>query len=163
MLFGDDLVDNSGGKNAVRQLIEVYERTKSPVVLLERVKKENIHKYGIVGFESSDEFSGRITKVVEKPQPKDAPSDLGIVGKFILTPEVFGLLESTAPDPDAEIRLSSTLSKFIQNGGKLFGKILEGVRFDTGDKLGFLQATLHYALKKEKDSVREALLSDLLQ
>ncbi len=157
VLFGDDLVDNQNGKNAVQQLIEVYEKTKKSVILLEEVEKEETKKYGIVDFVKEKDFYGKISGFVEKPDPKDAPSNLGVIGKFILTPDLLKILEKTEVGKDGEIRLASAFIESIRRGDTLYGKILEGERFDTGDKFGFLKATLHYALKKENKSVLKAL------
>ncbi|MDH3324844.1 MAG: UTP--glucose-1-phosphate uridylyltransferase, partial [Candidatus Peregrinibacteria bacterium] len=98
-----------------------------------------------------------IVGMVEKPNPEEAPSDLAVVGKFIMTPEILKELRDVKPSSDGEIRLTSALESFIKSGGDLRGKILEGTRFDTGDKLGFLKATLHFATKKEGDRVTETI------
>lgn len=157
VLFGDDLVDNHGGKNAVQQLIEVYEKTKESVILLEEVEREETKKYGIVDFVKEGDSYGKIYNFVEKPDPKDAPSNLGVIGKFILTPALLEILEKTEAGNDGEIRLANAFIENLKRGGILYGKILEGERFDTGDKLGFLKATLHYAFKKENKSALKAL------
>ena len=153
VLFGDDIVDNPTGPNAVEQLLAMYEKTKSPVVLLEKVAPQDVSKYGIVEMKKDHQ----ITNMVEKPAPEDAPSNIAVVGKFILTPQLFKVLRQTMPGPDKEIHLANTCHDFIKSGGKMYGKILEGKRFDTGDKLGFLKATLHFALKKENGKVRDIL------
>lgn len=158
VLFGDDIVDNEGGKNAVEQMLETYDQTKSPIVLVERIDKNKSQKYGIVTLDGKQ----RVRNIVEKPHPDDAPSDIGIIGKFIITPSLFKTLRSTMPGSDGEIRLTNTCRDFIEAGNSLYGKMLEGLRFDTGDKLGFLEATLHFALKKENGSVRE-ILRDFLK
>lgn len=149
VLFGDDIVDNQKGLNATQQLISVYEKHQSPVVLLDKVPAEDVSKYGIVGMDSQQDLVGKIHEYVEKPSPAEAPSNLGVVGKFIINYEILELLEKTAPHPDGEIRLANAFKDYLAQGGDLYGKILEGKRFDTGDKLGFLKATLHFALKKE--------------
>ncbi len=153
VLFGDDIVDNPSGINATQQLIEIYEQTKNPVVLLDRVLKTEVNKYGIVEWDEKEKNSGMINSIVEKPSIETAPSDLGIVGKFILTPEVFKVLEKTNPGEDGEIRLSNAFIDYLGQDGALQGRILEGQRFDTGDKLGFLKATLYYALKNENHKI----------
>lgn len=154
VLFGDDLVDNESGPNAVQQLLQMHEETGDPVVLLQDVPREDTKKYGIVELTADN----RITHVVEKPDPSVAPSTCGIVGKFIITPAIWKILRQTqAGHSDGEIRLSDALRDFIHQGGTLRGKILEGRRFDTGDKLGFLEATIHYALKREPEQVRKLL------
>lgn len=153
VLFGDDLVDNPQGPNAVQQLLNVYEKTQDPVVLLQDIPREETKKYGIVELEKNT-----ITNVVEKPEPAVAPSTCAVVGKFIITPAIWNILRAAESGyTDGEIRLTDALQKYIKNGGSLRGHILEGKRFDTGDKIGFLDATLHYALKKEPDAVRDVL------
>ncbi len=153
VLFGDDIVDNEGGKNAVQQILDIYKETKDPVVLLEQIDKSQSEKYGMVEVDSEN----KITNLVEKPNPADAPSDLGVVGKFVLTPALLKTLRTTMPDSGGEMRLSNAVRDYIKQGGDVRGKILEGVRFDTGDKIGFLKATLHYALKKENGAAKKAL------
>ncbi len=161
VLFGDDLVDTGNDKNAVSQLIDVYEKTQSSVILLEKVIESDMNKYGIVDFEtmqdSIQENYIKIKNFIEKPKPKETSSRLGVIGKFILTPEIFQALETAKPSSDGEIRLANAFMSILQNNGLLYGKILKGKRFDTGDKLGFLLATLHFALKKENDLVANAL------
>ena len=164
VLFGDDLVDNPGGPNAVKQLLEVHDKTNAPVVLLEEIAKEDTEKYGIVDFESMGDAYGRIKTFVEKPKPEEAPSNLGVVGKFILTPEILRRLGSCGACADGEIRLANAFMDHLAEGKHLYGRILEGQRFDTGDKLGFLKATLHYALGSENGNIKAALkdfLNDL--
>lgn len=156
VLFGDDIVDNQGGQNATQQLISVYEQKKSPVVLLEEVPLEDVQKYGIVGWEGKG-LVGKINDYVEKPIPADAPSNLGVVGKFVITYEILELLEKTSPHQDGEIRLANAFKDYLSRGGDLHAKVLEGRRFDTGDKLGFLKATLHFALKKENSHAGKVL------
>ncbi len=152
VLFGDDIVDNAGGKNATQQLLDVYEKTNDPVILLDEVDPRDTDKYGIAEYKS-----GKIKSLVEKPAPAQAPSNLGVVGKFILTPEILRILEKIKAGEDGEIRLINAFKRFIEESGSLQGKILEGQRFDTGDKLGFLKATLHFATKKEGKSIAQEL------
>lgn len=157
VLFGDDIVDNPGGPNAVQQLLEVYEETKNSVVLLEEIDMKESYKYGIVGFDQIMEKTVNIKAYVEKPAPSLAPSNLGVVGKYIITPEIMAHLRETKIGNDGEIRLANAFAKVLSNGGHISGRILEGVRFDTGDKLGFLKATLHFALQTENYSAAKAL------
>ncbi len=163
VLFGDDIVDNGKEKNAVEQLIKIWEKTNSSVVLLEEVLKKDTDKYGIVDFNLEGTNYGSINKFVEKPKPEDAPSNLAAVGKFIITPEIFTALKTTKPGPDGEIRLANAFEDHLNSSGKLYGKILEGQRFDTGDKIGFLNATLHYAMKKDEKAVKQALQNFMLK
>jgi len=157
VLFGDDLVDNPNGKNAIEQLIKIHEKTEKSVILLEEVPKEDTKKYGIVDIDMKDTEYGQIKAFVEKPDPLEAPSNLGVIGKFLITYDMLNTLGNSKPCKDGEIRLANAFIDSIKKGETVYGKILEGQRFDTGDKLGFLKATLHYALKKEHESVANAL------
>ena len=162
ILFGDDIVDNQGGKNSVQQLMNIYEKTGDPVLLLQKINKKDSHKYGIVEISRDFKNSGEILSVVEKPNPADAPSDLAIVGKYIITPEILQKLAKLKPDRGGEIRLSAAFDAYLQNNGKLMGRVLEGKRFDIGDKLGFLEATLHFAVKKEGKKA-ETIIKNFLE
>lgn len=157
VLFGDDLVFNEGGRNAVQQLIQTYEETGDPVVLLEEVEPENTSKYGIVDFEKQNGVRGIIKDFVEKPAPADAPSNLGVVGKYLITPGIVDTLKSSRPGSDGEIRLANAFTDYLQAGQSLQGRILEGIRYDTGDKIGFLKATLHVALQRGGEEAADAV------
>lgn len=148
VLFGDDIVDNEQ-KPALRQLIEQYEKTGSSIIALEKVPGDDISQYGVIKASNSDGRLHQIESMVEKPSPQDAPSDLGIIGKYIVTPEVLEALErSGSGTTDGEIRL---IDGFIeaQKTQKIYGYEIEGTRFDTGNKLGLITATINYALKRE--------------
>lgn len=157
VLFGDDIVHNEGGPNAVAQMMEVYQEQSDPVVLLEEVAQKDTEKYGIVRYEPFGDRWGHVREYIEKPKPELAPSNLGAVGKYILTPDMFRYLENTQASPDGEIRLANAFADYIADGRHLWGRILDGKRFDTGDKVGFLKATLHFALKTENVEVKKAL------
>ena len=159
VLFGDDLVFNENGPNAVQQLIQAYEETGDPVVLLEEIEPQNTSKYGIVDFEAENGVRGRIKDFVEKPSPADAPSNLGVVGKYLITPEIVKFLQSSSAGTDGEIRLANAFMDYLHAGKSLQGRILTGTRYDTGDKIGFLKATLHVARQRggqeAEDAIRE--------
>ncbi len=151
VLFGDDLVD--GPVPALSQLIKVYEEKHAPVIALQRIDKKHSKKYGIITPQGGpgSGSGGRlhaIAGLVEKPDPKHAPSDLAIIGKYIITPDVFAALESVGKGNDGEIRLIEAFHMLL---GKtpFFGYEVEGKRYDTGDKLGFLEATIDFALKRK--------------
>ena len=163
VLFGDDLVDNRNGKNAVQQLIETWEETQESVVLLEEVSSEDVDKYGIVDLDMESDIQGVINNFIEKPKPEDAPSNLGVIGKFILTPDILNRLDSAPACHDGEVRLANAFQEHLKDKGQLYGRVLEGTRFDTGDKMGFLKATLHYALKQEEESAKITLQNFLDQ
>jgi len=103
--FGDDLCDNFGGKNSVQQLFDFFEKTKKSVILCEEVDSQETGKYGIVSLENNTD--GRILQIVEKPAPKDAPSNFGVIGKYILTPDVFVSLEKTTKGPSHPVAVGS--------------------------------------------------------
>ncbi len=147
ILFGDDLVDNPDGKNAVEQLIELYEKTGESVVLLEEIDRNDSRKYGIVNPVSQNGNELLISDVVEKPAPEDAPSNFGIVGKYVITPDIWEKLAQIDADHSGEVRLAGAFAQHLSEGGKLYGRVLEGKRFDTGDKLGFLRASVYFAQK----------------
>ncbi len=160
--FGDDLVDNPNGPNAAKQLLKIYESTGNSVVLLEKIDISRSKSYGMVKLEnqviSGETKSGKITEMVEKPDPADAPSDLGVVGKFVITSEVLTDMQNqqTGSIKD-EIRLTDALKRLIQAGGQVHGKILEGKRFDTGDKFGWLESTMYFAAKEQPEKFKNLL------
>jgi len=147
VLLGDDIID--GNRPCLRQLLDVYEQHRGSVLALEQVPMENISAYGCV---QADAISDRIYKVnnlVEKPKREDAPSDLAIIGRYVLTPEIFPILERQEPGKGGEIQLTDAI---LSLSGKepVYGCRFEGTRYDCGDKLGFLKATVDMALKRKE-------------
>lgn len=132
-----------------RQLADIHEQTGHPVLALLRVPREKSAAYGIVDVEPVDGFDGRlfrIRKMIEKPTPEDAPADLAIMGRYVLTPDIFEALEKTAPGAIGEIQLTDGLNLLAQSR-PFYGYLFEGIRYDAGDKFGYLQATVELALK----------------
>lgn len=146
VMFGDDIVD--GKTPALKQLINVYEKTNSSVIGLEKVSKEQVGNYGIIESCGMDGKMHHISGLVEKPSPKEAPSDLGIIGKYIVTPEIIPALEDAGTSADGELRLIDGFRKLIKTQ-QIYGYEIEGKRYDTGSKYGFIEATIHYALKRK--------------
>ncbi len=149
ILFGDDLI--RGEKGGAKQLVEAYEQMKTPVIALERVSDDKVSSYGIV--ETNDE-NGKIhgvSKFLEKPKPTETNSRLGVIGKYVITKEVFEYLEKDGEkaSKDGEIRLADAFAKMLADGKALHGLEISGIRYDTGDKLGYLKATVDYALARE--------------
>ncbi|MCK5466236.1 UTP--glucose-1-phosphate uridylyltransferase GalU [Candidatus Parcubacteria bacterium] len=144
ILFGDDIVDFE--KPCIGQLMEVFEKYGDPVVALEKIPKEEVCKFGVVQPNKIAKRTYEIKDLVEKPPIKEAPSDLTIVGKYIITPDVFDELEKIKPGKDGEIRLADALKALISRKA-VYGYEFEGRRYDCGSKLGFLQATVEFALK----------------
>ncbi|PJC40795.1 MAG: UTP--glucose-1-phosphate uridylyltransferase, partial [Parcubacteria group bacterium CG_4_9_14_0_2_um_filter_41_8] len=144
VLFGDDLI--VAKTPALKQMIDVYERYRDPVIAVERVEKSEVSQYGIVDIVSDEGKTHEITGLVEKPDPKDTPSTLGIIGKYIVTPDVLEALSKVKRGKGGEIRLIDGFRAVVKKRS-IYAHECEGVRFDCGSKLGFLQATIHFGLK----------------
>ncbi|HEV8119873.1 MAG TPA: UTP--glucose-1-phosphate uridylyltransferase GalU [Candidatus Polarisedimenticolia bacterium] len=152
VFLGDDII--YAKVPAMRQMIDVYERCASTVIGVERVARERSRDYGMVAVRPAalgGDGAGRVHEVidlVEKPAPEDAPSDLAIIGRYILMPEIFRHLEKTAAGSGGEIQLTDGLRSLLREQ-QIFTWSIVGTRYDTGDKLGFLKATVEYALRRE--------------
>ncbi|HEY6991936.1 MAG TPA: UTP--glucose-1-phosphate uridylyltransferase GalU [Bryobacteraceae bacterium] len=149
-ILSDDVI--SSEIPCVRQLLDVYEYYGASVLALLEVPKEQISAYGVVDAEQvGDNGQGkrlfRIRNMVEKPRPADAPSNLAIIGRYILTPEIFHCVESIEPGSGGEIQLTDALKYMLRNR-PIYGLKFEGTRYDAGDKLGFLKATVEFALSR---------------
>jgi UTP--glucose-1-phosphate uridylyltransferase len=134
----------------MRQMVAAFERNQGPVIAVQQVPKAEISAYGVIDAapEAGQERVYRIRDLVEKPKAQDAPSDLAIIGRYILTPDVFDALEKTARDAAGEIQLTNGL-RALNSQRAMYGYRFEGVRHDAGNKLGFLKATVEFALKRE--------------
>lgn len=146
VMLGDDIVDSK--VPCLKQLINAYEKYNSTIIGVQEVKKENVDKYGIVKGAQISANTYKVEDLIEKPRVEEAPSNVAILGRYIITPEIFNILENTKPGKGGEIQLTDALKTLI---GKedMYAYIFEGRRHDVGDKLGFLQATVEYALKRE--------------
>ncbi len=150
VILSDDVIASE--TPCLRQLLDVYEFYGAPVVALMEVPKENISAYGVVDAEpvahlGTKDRLYRIRNLVEKPKAADAPSNLAIIGRYVLTPEVFHSLESIEPGSGGEIQLTDGLKHTLRSR-PIYGYRFEGTRYDAGDKLGFLKATVEFALKR---------------
>ena len=150
VILSDDVIDAE--TPCLRQLLDVYEFYGASVVALMEVPRENISAYGVVDAEpvphnGSRDRLYRIRNMVEKPKPADAPSNLAIIGRYVLTPEIFTSLETIEPGSGGEIQLTDGL-KHVLRSRPIYGYRFEGTRYDAGDKLGFLKATVEFALKR---------------
>ena len=145
VLLGDEIL--SSEVPCIRQMIEIYERVQAPVVAVMKVPLDEISNYGVVGVESNDGNLHRINSFVEKPDSDQAPSNLAIIGRYILTPAIFGHLKRTSVDGRGEIQLTSALDSLLSET-PVFGFEFEGARHDCGSKLGFLQASVEFALQR---------------
>ncbi len=148
VILGDDVID--ADPPALQQMIDIYNRVDSPVIAVEPVPADQVSSYGIVALAPAPEVGPgvhRIRELVEKPPRNKAPSNLAIIGRYILTPDIFAALEATARDRSGEIQLTNGLRRLLQSR-PLFAWELNGVRHDTGNKLGFLKAMVYFALRR---------------
>jgi UTP--glucose-1-phosphate uridylyltransferase len=147
VLLGDDIVDSE--VPCLRQMIDVYERYGgAPVVALQEVEGEAISRFGVIAGDEIEPNVFRISDMVEKPKLEEAPSNLAIIGRYILTPDVFPLLAETEAGVAGEIQITDALKK-LASQRPFYGCKFEGKRYDAGDKLEFLKATVEFALKRE--------------
>ena len=147
VLLGDDIID--APQPCLDQLLAVYQEHGCPVLALEQVPMENISSYGCVRAEHLADRVYQVLDLVEKPARSEAPSDLAIIGRYVLTPGIFAHLELQEPGKGGEIQLTDAIKKLAQQSA-IYGCRFEGVRHDCGDKLGFLKATVDMALKREE-------------
>jgi UTP--glucose-1-phosphate uridylyltransferase len=145
VILGDDVID--ADPPALRQMIDVFEEVDGPVLAVERVPREDVSAYGIIDAEEVRPGVYRIRDLVEKPPRAEAPSDLAIIGRYILTPDIFPALEATATDRTGEIQLTNGLRRLLKDR-PIYGCCIDGVRHDTGNKLGFLKAVVYFALRR---------------
>ena len=145
-LLADDIIDSE--KPALRQMIEVFEKYDAPVIATMQVEGEAISRFGVI---DADEVSPGVYKIkdmVEKPTFADAPSDLAIIGRYIFTPDIFQAIEQTAPGSGGEIQITDAMRLLLKHR-PFYAVRLDGTRHDAGDKLGFLKATVEFALKRD--------------
>ena len=145
VFLGDDIIVSE--TPCMRQLLDVYARYGGPVVAVMRIPGEEIGRYGVIKAKALGGNVFEVLDMVEKPAPKDAPSDLAIIGRYVLTPDLFPILAETPPDSRGEIQLTNGLRTLGQRR-PIYAVEFEGRRYDTGDKLGFLKATVDFALAR---------------
>jgi len=158
VLLGDDIVQAE--TPVLRQLISVYERYHCPMVGVKEVRKENVSKYGIIDIASPPLEHGvfKVLDFIEKPQPENAPSNIAIMGRYILPPAIFNILENQTPGAGGEIQLTDALKTLVQHQ-PIIAYLFSGKRYDIGDKLGFLEATVDFALSRNE--LKDAFLKYL--
>ncbi|MEO8649049.1 MAG: UTP--glucose-1-phosphate uridylyltransferase GalU [Acidobacteriota bacterium] len=158
VLLADDIVDAE--VPALKQMIDVYEKYEAPVIATMQVDGEAISRFGVIDAEEVEPGVFKIHDMIEKPAFKDAPSDLAIIGRYIFTPEIFDAIEKTRPGAGGEIQITDAM-RILLKTRPFYAVKLEGVRHDAGDKLGFLIATVEFALKREDlaDEFRQYLRS----
>jgi UTP--glucose-1-phosphate uridylyltransferase len=146
VILADDLCDHDGGDPVLKQMVELFNRFQCSIVAIEEVSADQTHKYGIIAGEEIAEGVYRVRDMVEKPDPKEAPSNLAIIGRYILTPDIFDKLRETKPGKGGEIQITDALLKQAQEG-KVIAYRFQGRRFDCGSIDGFVEATYHYYVK----------------
>jgi len=160
VILADDVID--ANPPALRQMIDVFEEMDGPVLAIEEVPQDNVSAYGIIDAEEVRPGVYRIRDMVEKPPRDEAPSNLAIIGRYVLTPDIFPALEETAREKDrtGEIQLTNGLRKLLKKR-PIYGCRIDGVRHDTGNKLGFLKAVVYFALQRDdlSEPFREYLRS----
>jgi len=149
VLLGDTVVD--AVIPATQQLIDVYNQFRQTVIGIERIPKEKIRRYGIVSGEKVSERIYKVDQLIEKPSQGQVTSDFAIAGRYILTPEIYSMIEKVTPDKNNEIQLTEALQLLIQREG-IYSYLFEGKRYDVGDKLDYLKTTVEFALKRDEFS-----------
>jgi UTP--glucose-1-phosphate uridylyltransferase len=145
ILLADDLIDG-GKKSCLQQMVDVFEENQSSVIAVQKIPHTDTRKYGVVDVPPGDHKIAIIQGIIEKPAPADAPSDLAVVGRYILTPKIFALLEHTAKGSGGEIQLTDAIAKLLLEQS-VYSLQFQGRRYDCGSKLGYLEATVAFALK----------------
>jgi len=149
VMLPDDLLWNRNGAGALRQMADAHAQTGASMIAVQDVEREQTASYGIVATDDFEGRHGRITAMVEKPKPADAPSTLAVVGRYVLDGRIFELLETTKPGAGGEIQLTDAIAALLVEQ-QVHAYRFQGVRFDCGTHLGLIEATIRYALDNEK-------------
>lgn len=149
VLLSDDVI--APEETLLRDMLGLYEKLGCPILALEEVPMTEIHKYGVIDGKPCGNGIYKISDLVEKPAREKAPSNLAIIGRYILTPQIFGVLEKLPPGRGGEIQLTDGLKKLLKKEA-IYGYLFKGRRYDAGDKLGYLKATVNFALKNPEVS-----------
>lgn len=156
VLLGDDVVDSK--VPCLKQMIDMYDTYNSTILGVQKVEWENVNKYGIVSGNKINDNVYTVNDLIEKPDINNAPTNIAILGRYIITPEIFDILENTKKGVGGEIQLTDGLRE-LANIHEMYAYIFEGRRYDVGSKIGFLEATVDFALKR--DDLRESFISYL--
>jgi UTP--glucose-1-phosphate uridylyltransferase len=158
VILSDDIIDPED--NLLGEMLKIYEQYQTPILALQRVPKTEIHRYGIIAGKEIKKNLFKINDLIEKPTASTAPSDIAIIGRYILTPEIFQFIETTPPGKGGEIQLTDALKAFLKKR-HIYGYLFNGKRYDAGDKVGYLKATVELALKNPVvgDQFKKYLLS----
>lgn len=160
VMLSDDIIDPDD--NLLGEMMKISNQYHATVLALQRVPGSEIHRYGVIAGKEIKKNVYKISDMVEKPKAADAPSDLAIIGRYILTPDIFGLIEKTSPGKGGEIQLTDALKALLKKK-PVYGYLFEGKRYDGGDKVGYLKATVELALKNPtvKKEFRKYILSNI--
>jgi UTP--glucose-1-phosphate uridylyltransferase len=148
VILADDLCDNENGESVLSQMVKLYEKYKCSIVAVEEIALENSNKYGVIAGDEIEDGVIRVINMIEKPEPQDAPSNLAIIGRYILTPDIFDIIKDTKAGRGGEIQITDALLTQAQQGGVIAYKF-KGTRFDCGSVDGFVEAT-NYFYNKQK-------------
>ena len=160
VLLGDDIIPEG---NLLRQMLDVYDRYGRSVIAVKEVPRSDINLYGSVEPEYVEANLVRVVRIVEKPAPEEAPSNLAAIGYYVLTPEIFGALREISPDKGGEVQLTDAINSLAQQQA-VYAMVFEGVRYDIGKKLDYLRATVEIAIDREDIGPEfRAILADLVQ
>ncbi|WP_066172851.1 UTP--glucose-1-phosphate uridylyltransferase GalU [Bacillus marinisedimentorum] len=163
VMLGDDIVVSE--EPCLKQLLNQFEEKESSIIGVQEVNKEDVSKYGVISYDKENVANRtyRVTGLVEKPPEEEAPSNLAIMGRYVLTPEIFGILENTPPGRGGEIQLTDALQE-LNKEQNIYGYLFEGKRYDIGNKYGFVQATIEFALMRDdlRDPLKNWLKSTVL-
>jgi len=146
VMLGDDVIEAK--EPALKQMIEVFDKYNCSVIGVQEVPEDDVSKYGIIDSSFIEDRIYKINNLVEKPKKKDAPSRMAIMGRYIITPEIFDILKHTKPGAGGEIQLTDALKELLSKE-VIYAYNFEGKRYDVGDKLGYLMATVEFALKRD--------------
>lgn len=158
VMLGDDIVDNN--IPCLKQLIDAYDEYRTTILGVQKVDIKDTNKYGIISAKYIEDRVYKVKDLVEKPESSNAPSNIAILGRYIITPEIFDILENLPPGKGGEVQLTDAL-KLLSKKEAMYAYNFEGRRYDVGDKLGFLEATVDYALKR--DDIKDDFLNYLKQ
>ena len=158
VLCGDDIMVNKNGLPVTKQLIDAYESTNCSILGVQEILRENVHKYGVVTPVNMEGRLIQISDVVEKPKTEEAPSNYATLGRYVLSPKIFELLENQTPGAGGEIQLTDSIRRMM-NLEKVYAYNFEGIRYDAGDKFGYVSAVIDFAL--ERDDLKELVLEHL--
>ncbi|MRX72990.1 UTP--glucose-1-phosphate uridylyltransferase GalU [Bacillus lacus] len=158
VMLGDDIVEND--KPCLQQMTEMYQQYKTTILGVQEIPMEDVSKYGVVDGKQIEDSVYKVNGLVEKPAVEEAPSNIAILGRYVITPAIFDILEQTEPGKGGEIQLTDALKVLAQKEA-MYAYIFEGKRYDVGDKQGFLQATVEFALRRE--DLREDFLNYLVK